>query len=315
LLLAPVIRRALWNVACALVVACGVGSIPGSARADVVPAHDRVIVVVMENKSYDVARIQPYTMSLQAQGARFSNSFATSHPSQPNYFSLFAGWDLSVSSDACPAPGSPYSYENLGHALEAQGRTWRAYSENLAAVGSTACSYDGTASTGLYVRKHEPWTYFSNLNHTNERPYSDLAADIAANALPNLVYVIPNNCHNTHNSSTPGCSTADGDTWLSNNLPPLIAALGPNGLLILTWDEDDSASGNHILTVFVGPKVQPGFVSNIPVSHYTMMRTISDAFGLAPFNQARFETPITNVWITPVPSRPTSWGLIKATYR
>jgi len=311
----PAIRRALSSAACLALVACALGSVTRPARADVVPPHDRVIIVVMENKSYDVARIQPYTMSLQAQGATFARSFATSHPSQPNYLSLFAGWDINVTSDACPAPGSPYSLENLGHALEAQGKTWRAYSENLAVVGSTACSYDGSASTGLYVRKHAPWTYFNNVDHTNERPYSDLAADIAANTLPNLVYVIPNNCHNSHNSTTAGCSTANADTWLSTALPPLIGALGPNGLLILTWDEDDNASGNHILTVFVGPKVQPGFVSNISVSHLSVVRTISDAFGLASFNQAAVASPILDVWITPVPSRPTSWGLIKATYR
>jgi len=311
----PAIRRALWSAACLALVACALGSVTRPVRADVVPPHDRVIIVVMENKSYDVARIQPYTMSLQAQGATFARSFATSHPSQPNYLSLFAGWDINVTSDACPAPGSPYSLENLGHALEAQGKTWRAYSENLAVVGSTACSYDGSASTGLYVRKHAPWTYFNNVDHTNERPYSDLAADIAANTLPNLVYVIPNNCHNTHNSTTPGCNTAAGDVWLSTNLPPLIGALGPNGLLILTWDEDDNGSGNHILTVFVGPKVQPGFVSNISVSHLSVVRTISDAFGLASFNQAAVASPILDVWITPVPSHPTSWGLIKSTYR
>jgi phosphatidylinositol-3-phosphatase len=309
---APVIRRALWIAACALLAQGAFGT---PARADGVPALDRVIIVVMENKSYDVARIQAYTTTLQAQGATFARSFATSHPSQPNYLSLFAGWDINVVSDACPAPGSPYSLENLGHALESSGRTWKAYSENLAVAGSTACSYDGTASTGLYVRKHEPWTYFNNVNHANERPYSELAADIAANTLPNLVYVIPNNCHNTHNSSTPGCNTAAGDLWLSTALPPLIGALGPNGLLILTWDEDDSASGNHILTIFLGPKVVPGFVSNVSVSHYSVVRTISDAFGLAPFNQAAVASPITDVWLQPTPAGTRSWGSIKAIYR
>jgi acid phosphatase len=248
-----------------------------------------------------------------AQGATFNRSFGVTHPSQPNYFALFAGSDLAVNSDACPAPGSPFAAENLGHALEASARTWRAYSENLPSAGATGCSYDGSVASGLYTRKHDPWTYFTNVNHLNERPYSDLALDLAA--LPSLAIVVPNNCHNSHNSSTPGCTALDADTWLSQNVPAMLAALGPNGLFILTWDEDDSASGNRILTVFVGPHVKSGFVTNVSVSHYTVVRTLCESLGLPLMGKTPFENPIADVWQEPVPARPASWGLVKATYR
>lgn len=308
----PIASRVLARLGLA---ALAVLVLASPARADSVPTLDRVVIVVMENKSYDVARIQPYTTSLQPLGATFARSFAVAHPSQPNYFGLFAGWDVNIVNDNCPPVGAPYALENLGHALEASGKTWRAYSENLPSAGATGCSYDGNTSTGLYTKKHEPWTYFTNVTHANERPYSDLAVDIAANTLPNLSYVIPNNCHNSHNSSTPGCNTAAADAWLSTALPPIIAALGPNGLLILTWDEDDSASGNHILTIFLGPKVLPGAVSNLSVSHYSMVSTICASMGLPSINQAVFANPITDVWITPTPVQPSSWGSLKATYR
>jgi acid phosphatase len=298
-----------------LLALCLLALAPALARALPVPAHDRIVIVIMENKSFGVASIQPYTQTLMAQGASFNRSFAVTHPSQPNYFALFAASTAGVTSDVCPVPGTPFSGENLAHAVAASGRTWKAYSENLAVAGGTACSYDGNASSGLYTRKHDPWTYYDNIDHAREVPYSDLAADLAANALPNLVYVIPNNCHNSHNNLTPGCSATAADTWLSQNLPPLINALGPNGLLVLTWDEDDSASGNRILTVFVGPHVIPGAVSNVSVSHYTMMRTFCDALGITPFAQAVSENPIDNVWQEPVPATSASWGRIKATYR
>ena len=289
--------------------------VPALAAATPVPAHDRIVVMVMENKNFFTASTAPYTQTLMAQGATFNRSFAVAHPSQPNYFALYAASTLGLTSDACPAPGSPFSAENLGHTLEAAGKTWRAYSENLPTVGGTACSYDGSASTGLYTRKHDPWTYFSNVDHQRERPYSDLAADLAANTLPNLSFVIPNNCHNSHNNTTPGCTATDADNWLSQNVPPILNALGPNGLFVLTWDEDDSASGNRILTVFIGPHVQAGVVSNVSVSHYTMVRTWCDALGITPMNQAISETPIDNVWLNPVPATPASWGKIKAAYR
>jgi phospholipase C len=303
----------LWTVAAAI--ALLVTPAPRLARAAVVPLHNRVVVVVMENKSYDQVRFQPYTASLIAAGGTLTQSYGLTHPSQPNYIALWAGNLLGVTNDNCPAPGSPFSAENLGHACEAAGKTWRAYSENLPSAGATGCSYDGTVSSGLYTRKHDPWTYFTNVTHTNERPYSDLAADIAGNALPNLVFIIPNNCHNTHNSSTAGCGIADGDAWLAANLPAVIGALGPDGVLILTWDEDNNLSSNHILTVFTGPHVQPGSAATRIVQHYTIVRTICDLLGLTPFGPSATETPITEIWRPVVSARSASWGHLKTFYR
>jgi len=287
--------------------------LPAVARA--VPHHDHVVVVVMENKSYDEVRTQPYTASLITAGGSCASSFGIGHPSQPNYFALWAASTLGITNDNCPAPGTPSAAENLGHACEAAGLTWRAYSENLPSAGATGCSYDGSTSSGLYTRKHDPWTGFSNVTHANERPYGDLATDLAAHTLPNLAFVIPNNCHNTHNSSTAGCGIADGDNWLAANLPAIRAGLGPDGLLILTWDEDDSSAGNHILTVLVGPHVLPQTVTTQTVTHYTVVRTIADALGLPAFGQAAGETPIAGIWDTATPARHTSWGALQILYR
>jgi len=284
------------------------------AVAASVPAHDHVILVVMENKSYFAVKDLPYATALRAQGATLANSFAVTHPSQPNYFTLWAG-NTYVTNDNCPAAGSPWPYANLGNACETNGKTWRTYSENLAVVGSTACSYDGTASSGLYTRKHCPWTYFTNINHQNERPYTDLAVDIANHTLPNLAVVIPNNCHNSHNSSTPGCTVTDADFWLSQNLPAMIQAAGPTGMVVLTWDEDDSSNQNHILTVIAGGQVVPGAVSNQLVYHYTVLRTICDALGLPAVGAAFSELPITGIWQDPVPVARRSWGQVKTIYR
>ena len=278
-----------------------------------VPRLDHVVVVVMENKSYDQVRVQPYTAGLIAGGASFPASYAVTHPSQPNYLALWAGSTLGVTNDNCPPAGALFPAENLGHACEAAGLTWRAYSENLPAAGATGCSYDGNTSSGLSTRKHDPWTDFANLDHAQERPYADLASDLAAGTLPNLAFVIPNNCHNTHNSSTAGCGLADGDAWLAANLPPLLAGLGPRGLLVLTWDEDDSSAGNHVLTVFAGPAVPASTAQ--PLDHYGLVRAICQALGLAPFGLAASRPDITDVWAVVVPTAATSWGKVKALYR
>ncbi len=282
-----------------------------STLGQVVPRLDHIIVVVMENKTYDQVRVLPYAAGLIASYASFSNSYGLTHPSQPNYLALWGGDTFGVTSDACPAPGSPYSAENLGHACEAAGLTWRAYSENLPEAGSSVC----TADNSLYTRKHDPWTNFSNLDHLNERPYSDLAADISGGTLPNLAFVIPNNCDDSHNT-TQGCTAEFGDTWLSNNVPAMIQAVG-NGIVVLTWDEDDSSlrNNNHILTVFAGPPVQSGYVSTQILSHYTVLRMICEALGIQPFGFAAGQFSITDVWRDVTSARRDTWGRLKLLYR
>jgi len=280
-----------------------------AVAADGVPALDHVVVVVMENHAYDEVRTMPYTAGLIAAGASFSDSHGVTHPSQPNYLALWSGSTQGVTNDQCPPPGQPYSGENLGHACETAGLTWKAYSENLPAVGSTACS----ANSSLYTRKHDPWTDFSNLDHTNEVPYAQLATDLAANSLPNLVFIVPNNCHNSHDS---GCSVAAADIWLSQQVPALLDAMGPDGLLILTWDEDDFTQANHILTVFRGDRVQEGIVSPVPMTHYTVLRVICDVLGLTPFGAASAEPSLTGIWkgTVGIPEHLPSWGGVKSRF-
>ena len=65
---------------------------------------------------------------------------------------LWSGSTQGVTNDVCPPLGAPYAAENLGHACEAAGKTWRAYSEGLPAIGSTLCTNPAT----FYLRRHCP---------------------------------------------------------------------------------------------------------------------------------------------------------------
>jgi phosphatidylinositol-3-phosphatase len=263
-----------------------------STRSAGVPRLDHVVVIVMENKTYDEARTPSYTASLIAGGTSFAQSFAIGHPSQPNYLALWSGSTMGVSSDRTPAPGSPFTSENLGHACETAGLTWAAYAENLPLAGSPV------GKAGLYVRKHAPWTNWSNLDHANERPFTDLDSVEAAGALPNLVFIIPNQHDDTHDA---GSTAADGDRWLAAHVPALLRAVGPRGLVILTWDEADISPTNRILTVFAGAPVKRGYVSTRYVSHYSVLRTITGALGLPAFGAAAVDSAITDAWAVPVP--------------
>lgn len=83
---------------------------------------------------------------------------------------------------------------------------------------------------------------------------------------------------------------------MSLHMPAMISAVGPRGLVILTWDEDDGSSGNQILTVFAGHSVKTNYVSSTTINHYTVVRTICDVFGLTPFGNASSATTPTDVW-------------------
>lgn len=257
-----------------------------------VPHFDHVIVVVMENQSYAVAKAAPTIASMVASGASFAHFYSIVHPSQPNYFALWSGDTQGIVDDSCPPPGSPFDSENLGHACAARGLSWHSYSENLPEPGSTVCDQDSTDAGFLYSRKHAPWVSFSNVDPAYEMPYTQLAQDIASNALPNLAFVTPNNCHNGHD-----CPLDSADAWLSHEMPQMLSAVGPNGLVVLTWDEDNDSSGNQILTVLQGPLVKPGVVSQRFANLYTLLNTICVGLNLDPMGAAAAERPITDVWI------------------
>src|SRR5437763_17138020 len=96
---------------------------PASYRAPAangVPRPDHVVIVIEENHSYSQiigSSAAPYINSLAAQGALFTQSYAITHPSQPNYLHFFSGSAQGVTDDTCPPPGSPYSAANLGGEL------------------------------------------------------------------------------------------------------------------------------------------------------------------------------------------------------
>jgi hypothetical protein len=91
---------------------------------------------------------------------------------------------------------------------------------------------------------------------------------------------------------------AQGDTWLQQHIDSYVQfAQTHNSLLIVTWDEDDSASGNQIATIFVGPMVKQGQFAET-INHFNVLRTVEDLYGLTHIGGAATATPISDVWKT-----------------
>jgi phospholipase C len=250
-------------------------------RHFVPPSH--VMVVMEENHSYSEiigSSDAPYINALAAAGALFTNSYAITHPSQPNYLDLFSGLNQGVTDDSCP---HTFSTQNLESELIAAGKTFAGYSEGLPDPGSEVCS------SGEYARKHVPWTNFTNDPAGNNLPFTSFPANFAT--LPTISWVIPDLLDDMHDGTI-----QEGDTWLETNLSPYVQwAQTHNSLLIVTWDEDDGSEANQIPTIFVGPMVKLGKYGEL-INHYNVLRTLEDMYGLPHLGNSSTAKPITDVW-------------------
>jgi hypothetical protein len=256
-----------------------------SSAATTPPRFDHVVLVMEENHSYNEiigSSSAPYINSLASQGALFTNSFAIEHPSEPNYLDIFSGSNQGVTDDSCP---HTFSANNLGNELRTAGFSYSSYSESLPSDGSTVCT------SGNYVRKHNPSVNFSDLPASTNLGFSDFPTSANYSNLPTVSLVAPNLQNDMHNGTI-----QQGDTWLQSNMDAYAQwAKTHNSLLIVTWDEDDSSQSNQIPTLFVGANVTPGSYSE-RIDHFSVLRTIEDAYGLGHLGSSASATTITDVF-------------------
>lgn len=250
------------------------------------PPPSHVVIVVEENKQLkNIAgntRSAAYLNDLAARGAFFTRSYGVAHPSQPNYLALFAGI-TDTNGDGCPPRGIDVNAPNLATELRAANKSFAGYAEDSPQAGSRVCW------SGEYGRKHVPWADFDNVLPSENLPLSAMPASYGE--LPTVSFVIPNLLDDMHSASI-----ARGDSWLRAHVGPIVDwAMSHNSLVIVTWDESDTAVGNHIPTIFVGPMVKPGRYDE-PITHYNVLRTIEDLYKTGHAGASAGVPPITGIW-------------------
>jgi PKD repeat protein len=278
-------RIAMSCVACLVVTSAAAVTAQASVAAgsSTIPRPDHVVVVVEENHS-DQGIIgnpnAPYINSLASNGANMTSFFAETHPSEPNYLAMYSGDTQGITDDSCP---HTFNAANLGGELLAAGLGFVGYSEDLPSVGYTGCN------SGSYARKHNPWVNFTDVPSSSNQPFSAFPSDYSQ--LPDVSFVVPNLDNDMHDGSI-----AQGDQWLQDNVGGYVNwARTHNSLLVLTFDEDDHSQNNQIPTVFVGQSVAPGDYSE-NVNHYDLLRTLVDAYGIAPMGASASAAPIVDIW-------------------
>jgi hypothetical protein len=256
-----------------------------AATSAALPTPDHVVVVVFENKEQQQVQGSsnaPYFNQLAALGATFSNWVAITHPSQPNYLAMFSGSTQGVAGDECLSAKFPGP--DLGGELIAAGRTFTGYAESMPSAGFTGCT------SGEYAAKHNPWVDFADVPASSNLTYAAFPKDFTK--LPTVAFVVPNLCDDMHD-----CSVATGDAWLKANMSAYADwAPSHDSLLVVTWDEDDSAGPNVIPATIVGAGVKPG-VYGAQVNHYSFLRTLEEMYHLPYAGASAQAQPMTGMWI------------------
>ena len=242
------------------------------------PRIGHVYLLILENKSpgqisdRDAA---PYYNSLLRRYASTTDYHGVARPSQPNYIALLSGSTHGVDDDNSHDIDAP----TIADQLEAKGRTWHVYAENVPPdcfSGRTASG--GRDGPGTYARKHEPAISFDGIRQNPARCANITDLSSLRPAAADFSLIIPNLCHDMHD-----CGVAQGDRFLSELVPRLVddPSWAENDLLVITFDEgagDDR--DNDLLTLFVGASVKPEFRSSVRYDHYSLLRTFQDAWGL-----------------------------------
>jgi phospholipase C len=221
-----------------------------------------VVVIVMENRAYESVVGLPYIRSVASTSTVLTDYHAVAHPSLPNYLALTSGTTWGISDDGYHVLPS----QDIGDQLTASGVLWRAYMEGM---GS-----DCRQSTGEYAVKHDPFAYYGGRCPSSVVPFSQLSGDLSSKTPPRFLWITPDLCNDMHD-----CSSAVGDAWLQRTVPGLLASPAmSNGVVFITWDEDDGGASNHVLTLVLGSK-RPSSPASM-YSHPALLATVEDLLGL-----------------------------------
>jgi phosphatidylinositol-3-phosphatase len=246
------------------------------------PTFSHVVVLVEENHSYSEVMgnsSMPYFNSLASQYGLATQYFANAHPSLPNYMVLTTGLTETLDDNFA----GTISDDNVVRELVKAGKTWKSYAESLPSPG-----YVGGDSS-LYVRRHNPFTYLSDVQNDSSQaanivPFTQFAADLANNALPQYSFIAPNVMDDAHDGSL-----AQADAWLQTNIAPLLAssAFQSGGLLIITFDEGNPSDvmhgGGQVATLIISSTAKKGFQSQILYQHQSVLRLVLSGSGIETF--------------------------------
>jgi hypothetical protein len=271
------------------------------------PTYDHVFLVISENHKLDQIIGNPAAPIINALATSYglATQYAgVSDPSEPNYVAMLGGSDFGISSDdPYFFPGMTVNASNLMSQLEAAGKTWRAYFQDMPYAGYRGWCFPGKCngipdSDTEYVAKHNGIVNFANMQNAadfgKQMPLKQLSEDLDSGNLPNLGYVVADECHDMHgappycvDSGNPGDPAdnwlvAAGDQFIGDVVGKITASSSwkaGNNAIVLTWDEGDNPS-DLVTTIVVTSHGPRGVQDATSYSHYSLLASLQQTFGL-----------------------------------
>jgi hypothetical protein len=269
----------------------------------------------LENGDYEVAVKDQNLAALAAQGASFTNFHALFHPSYPNYLAMVAGTDfgtgerIKMLADGQVDFPDDAAHRTIADRLIAGGLDFKNYAEELP---DGNCPYKigqqraTDPKTGGYVRRHVPFLSFREV----QEKWCDRVVRVdsgkddnyfvrdARQGLVAYSFYSPNRNNDGHDTGVKFAAE-----WLKNFLDDKFPeSLRKGTLIVVTFDESDHNADNRIFTLFLGDMVKDASQQDPKVldrhyTHYSVLRTIEDNFGLEPLAAGdRDAVPITDIW-------------------
>ena len=152
------------------------------------------------------------------------------------------------------------------------------------------------ATSGHYAAKHDPFVFFTDIAGSppsattagcasHHKSYADLPADLAA-GLTGYIFITPDICHDMHGAVDCPSFLFDaqnihaGDTWLSTELPRLIAytQAHDDAVIFLTWDEGDAT--NVVPLLAIGNYVKGGDAASTRYTHSSLLKSVEKLLGV-----------------------------------
>lgn len=267
---------------------------PSPTAARPVPAFSRIVIIVLENREFDLVIGNPQMPNFNGWAKDYTlltQHYAIRHPSLPNYIAMIGGDTFGIDSNCTDCYVDAVSLPDL---LEASGRSWKTYQEHM----PEPCYLNDTLR---YVRKHNPFIYFDPIRTDEERcrahvvPLTELEKDLASGELPDFIFITPDICNSAHD-----CDLQTADAWLGKWVDWLMGnpQMARDGLIILTWDEGQgehtccglATGGGRVATILISPLATHGFEDNTPYTHYSLLKTIAAAWDLPLLGHAADET-------------------------
>jgi len=253
--------------------------------------YQHVIWIWMENHSFsDIignTSQAPYINSLATSCGLATDYHNTTHPSLPNYLAATSG----IAQGSLPATvyldcDVSVICDMTAGSIFGQGESWKAYQESM----PSSCD---KSNSGEYAVRHNPPAYYPSLSGcaSKDVPYTQLATDLAGNALPAFSFITPNLIDDMHDGTI-----AQGDAWLASHLPAILNSrqyrAGTTAVFI-TWDEgsggypiedcDNTTTTDascRVPTIVISPSTPAGAKSGTFFSHYSLLSTTEELLGL-----------------------------------